>query len=351
MYFLGLCIEGTRAWVIPIRSNLLCEIDLVSGQSTILTEIGEINKSNIWAVRKIIKCENKLIILADNIEESIICYDIEKRRTLLIEDSDSGVYYDGISVKDNILLLNAIKPVISEFSLMGNKRIQKYDIRCGISGKKNESLWYRGSYAMIDNKAYIVNCHNNSILEFDLDSRMYKIYTVDCGGQGWQDVFYIKESFWLIDREDGNIWKWDGNESSAIKMMRLREGKRGATYVSLSIHNSIYIVDSENLKVYVFEVESNSLITYMDLNEMWNRNGKVISSDTARSLCCCVNEGEYIYLQYYGMDDLIRINVAEGLFDRIKLLWGDCRHDILKKEIYEGVNYTLPNYLEYLLAN
>jgi glutamine cyclotransferase len=98
-------------------------------------------------------------------------------------------------------------------------------------------FWHRAE--VVGSRFYIASCNANAVVSFDMETLKSTVYEVGSKGNGYSDMCYDGEHFWLSPRNDTPIVKWSPATFQATEIRDFPEGFSSIRYS----YNDIIILD------------------------------------------------------------------------------------------------------------
>jgi len=123
-------------------------------------------------------------------------------------------FFSGHIVDESIYLVPATYPAIVEYNI-ATKKVRQYS-DCikeiiHVNGRDGEDSLFRKTL-LCNNKIYAPLCKSDYVMVFDIDSKKWCIKRVDEYTNGYADICFDGESFWLASRKGNYLTKWNENE-------------------------------------------------------------------------------------------------------------------------------------------
>ena len=205
--------------IIDIYNDTIIKYDLISNKCNIDSFIpAEYDGDNIGRRYGCVSYYDGKLLLAPLAEHKILVYYLENK-------SFSSIDFD-ISNYGNNYTINGFQNIITNGKYMylipglydcilkvdmESEKVFRIEGNYTETGKRHAGLQTANSgYVLVDNMAYISYWDNNTILKLDLNSDSIKEIKLDLSmPRVLRDIVYDGECFWVTDRDDNCLIKWD----------------------------------------------------------------------------------------------------------------------------------------------
>ena len=203
-------VEDDEVWFMAEGYNALCRMNLSSGQITPIVKFADFPVLG-GLYSQFLKIDNTILLAPGNAKE--ICeYSLETgecKKIPLENPLEYGNFGQIVRYKQYVFLLPWRYPAIVRMNLETGEC--KYYTECleellaGRTPKHDELL---GGYCQREQKLVIPSVQTNKILEFDMETGEYQLYTA---GQepGYACIIENGDDYWLIPRTTRTIVKWN----------------------------------------------------------------------------------------------------------------------------------------------
>ncbi|WP_026513728.1 hypothetical protein [Butyrivibrio sp. LB2008] len=92
---------------------------------------------------------------------------------------------------------HAVKMITSPFSSLLKRK------------RREEDIIFRTNYVRLCNFIYLASCVDNSVIEFNLETEVVKIYSVGNKENRYSGIIYDGKYFWLCPRYEAKVFRWE----------------------------------------------------------------------------------------------------------------------------------------------
>ncbi len=212
--FLDFIVEEDKIWFVADEYNLLCNMDLVTGETKVIDEIPNEKSAGVVNFCGIIKNDDKIYLNPFN-SEAFIEYDLKKRQFFAnyIPDALTNNFDYIIRYKNFIFLKPKKYPAIVRYQTITKEFMYYTDCIRELDqyvkpGDEQEPYFIWG-VVVKDNKLMLASSKANIILEFDMDDGSHKLYEVGPYGSKYYGMGYDGENYWLIPYLGKSVVFWN----------------------------------------------------------------------------------------------------------------------------------------------
>lgn len=255
------CIENDTLWFVTDGTHILCRMDIKSHIVHFCCILPHPSK-NIRQLIGAIVIDNNKVIMAPLEGEEYLIYNIKtgKLKTYICEMKESCKFYRAIQYKNKIFFISLYEAGLAEYDTNSEEFVYHKEFQnekqCEVNGI---NTWSSGDGYVYDNYIYIPLIQNNNILKINLDTYKFSFITLDNYGTGYNALACIHKDCWAIPKNGGIIKKCN---YSLEKQAGINQTKTYLFKESDRIvwnQKEIYILDSEELFLYRFEIKSEVL--------------------------------------------------------------------------------------------
>jgi len=211
LLFSNACIDGENLWMVVDEYNTLCKMNLLSGEiSSVFKFEGILVKDSIYPSP--LKVTNRLILAPFNAQE--ICeYNLdtqETKKTALREPLEWGNFRQSIVYKSYVFMIPDCYPAILRYDLRtGTCTYYKKCIKELLKYRTSNRMELLGTCCVRDSKILAPSLLSNHVLEFDMDSGSYKIYTLGSEKENYGTIIDDGHEYWLLPWTTKTIVRWN----------------------------------------------------------------------------------------------------------------------------------------------
>jgi len=199
--------------------NLLCKMNIDSGNITIIDSIPDENAMAYRLGSKIIYWKDELFFSPMSAVKiwryNLITHEWKGYKRKKINNwTEKGDMFQAVLYKDKIYFIGAFYPAIIVLDLIADslKYIEAPYLDYKSICKEKKDSCFRTDYVQIDNLIYIASCVKNVVLRFNLDTYEHEYITVGKDNYMYSGIDWDGTDFYLSPRKHGPIVIWNGKD-------------------------------------------------------------------------------------------------------------------------------------------
>lgn len=214
------CVWDNDKIIYPaINNNILCETNIVTGETKIIEIFDEINKECLFV--GIYKWNKYFILSSFYAKSALTFFDMESEEYIYINVDEEKHKWLNFREED-IIVFNKYIYIFS---------IELVIMKVDIEQKKIEYLFYpnikpgddfRGKIVKLYNKIYVSIRHSDLLYKFDLENEHMDIIDLNLNIKGINTLCFDGQLFWMTGAEK-KIYSWNENSSENISYCEFPE--------------------------------------------------------------------------------------------------------------------------------
>jgi len=215
--------EGNKVWFMTNFTDLLCEVDLDSGEITVLSQLPEDNfgRKSIFGLKKI----NHFLYAFPFSSDGLWKYDLrsgEWDKIFIDCATQAGNFGKVFYYKNAFYMVPRFFSGILEYELL-SERFTVYDgwkreIDLMTTQDMQEEPYFMGAIVQQGNKLCMVSSKVDVYMEFDLDSKKYSMKKMGIDGMHFSHMYIEGDYVWLLPYLANDIYVWNRKTGESKKI-------------------------------------------------------------------------------------------------------------------------------------
>lgn len=250
------CIKEKALWFVTDYTHILCEMDLethVVHFHTILAHFSQ----NIRQLIGAMVIENNKIIMAPLEGDDFYIYDIKSKqiKKQKCDVKSARKYYHAVPGDGKVYFILNTKAGFTEYDVKEETFVTHNEFS-NIEDKQidKDRIWSRGEGEVYKGFLYIPLARINQILKINLQNYEFSFMNLEGTEKGYNAVVSLDEMCWAIPRNGGQIKKSADGFLSQKALGQTSQYVFKPTDRIVWAQKKLYILDSENLELYKFNM-------------------------------------------------------------------------------------------------